>query len=163
MDPRTLLLVGLVVTAGCAAPAPDEGTEEPWLTVEATPERFEVGTWTNVTITFENKGDEPYTYDHPGCPPEPFRVEATGQDVTVRLYDYSNDAAFGACVVQERTLEPGQRISAVVQWNGRTQDEVGRPHQGEAAPAGAYEVVAELARADQGDRFTARTSVTLEA
>lgn len=156
--------IASLLLAGCAGPGAGTGDEPPIdLTLDADREQIQVGEWVNLTVTVENQADEPYTYQHPGCPPEPVRGEvAAGQEEPIRLYPYGEEPTYGTCAVREVTLEPGQEVQTTLNWNARTQQAQPDPHNGSAVPPGSYQMVVQLARADDGPTFEHGVSVEVE-
>lgn len=151
-----------LLLAGCAAPS-EGGSEEPPidLILNADKDEIEPGEQLNLTVTVINEGDQPYTYEHPGCPPEAVRGDVdTGPGDAVDLYTYGQEPMYGTCAVKNVTLEPGQKVQTTLNWNGHTQDDRPQPHQGSAVSPGSYDLVVHLARADDGPTF--QHSVTVE-
>ncbi len=156
-----LACIGSLLLAGCAGPGTG-ASDEPQvdLLLNADRERLGAGQWVNLTVTVENTGDTPYTYEHPGCPPEPVlgEVPVDGGE-PIRLYPYGQEPMYGTCAVRNVTLDPGQQVQTTLNWNGRTQAEQPGPHNGTAVPPGSYELVVHLARADDGPTFEHGVSV----
>lgn len=164
---RSLFAVACIASlllAGCAGPGTGTGDEPPIdLILDADREQIQAGQWVNLTVTVENEGDEPYTYQHPGCPPEPVQAEvAWDGGEPIRLYPYGEEPMYGTCAVREVTLEPGQQVQITLNWNGRTQQDQPEPHNGSEVEPGSYELVVELARADDGPTFEHGVTVEVE-
>lgn len=159
-----LACVASLTLAGCTGPGTGTGDEPPIdLILNADRERIQVGQWVNLTVTVENEGDEPYTYQHPGCPPEPVRGEVPRDaGEPIRLYPYGEEPAFGTCAVKNVTLEPGQQVQTTLNWNGRTQGDQPGPHTGDAVAPGEHELVVKLARADDGPTFEHGVTVQVQ-
>lgn len=162
MLPRVLPLItaACLLVAGCASQSSQ--TESPIeLSLEADEATLAPGEHLNLTVTVENVGEEPYRYQHPGCPPEPITAEVSGTEGPVQLYPYGQEPMFGACAVRNVTLEPGQQVTVTLNWNGRTQSAQPDPHTGQRLAAGTYTITAELARADGGPTFQHTVTVDL--
>ncbi len=164
---RSLFAVASIASlllAGCAGPGAGTGDEPPIdLILNADKDEIEPGQNLNVTVTVVNEGDKPYTYKHPGCPPEPVRGWVdTGPGDGIDLYTYGQGPMYGTCAVKNVTLEPGQEIQTTLNWNGHTQEDRPRPHQGPAVSPGSYDLVVHLARADDGPTFEHGVTVEVE-
>lgn len=161
--PRPLpLLLGLaagLLVAGCLA-----GGAEPDMAANATVDdpTLEPGSWVNVSYRLENRGDAPYEYKHPGCPPAPVAADARVDGDDVKLYEYRNESRAGTCAIQNVTVAPGEAVTGVVNWNGRTRADPPNPHGGDRVAAGTYDVTVRLARADDGPGFPANVTVEVQ-
>lgn len=163
MDARWVLpVVVAAALAGCAGgePAPADSPIE--LTAELSDDTLAPGEVTNLTVTVENVADEPYRYEHPGCPPEPIRAEAVPDGEGIRLYPYGSQPTYGACAIRNVTLEPGEKLQTTVHWNGHAEPAQPDPHGGERLEPGEHTLRVELARADDGPGFALERTVTLE-
>lgn len=164
MDARWVLLgvIAAVAVTGCAGdqPAASRGPIE--LSVELSDDTLAPGEVANLTFTVKNTGEEPYEYQHPGCPPEPIRAEVGPGEEEIRLYPYGTEPAYGACAVRNVSLEPGEQLRTTFHWNGHAEPAQPDPHGGERLSPGEYTLRAELARADGGQTFAVERTVTLE-
>lgn len=157
-----IAVTALVLLAGCAGPG--QGDAGPIrLSTELSDRALSPGEYTNLTVTVENTGEEPYTYEHPGCPPEAIRAEVATGDEPIRLYPYGKEPAYGACAVREVTLEPGQTVEAIVNWNGHEGPAQPEPHDGSRVSPGEYTIDVHLARADGGPTFAEQVTVEVRS
>ena len=153
------LLVLCLLAAGCVSPESEMGPVT--LEIELDSATLAPGAWVNVTVRLENHGDTPFRYEHPGCPPEPFRIEVRAPEGTVELYRYGEEPLFGACAVRPTAVAAGEQMEWTVQWNGYTQGAAPDPHTGPRVAPGAVTVHAWLARSDGGDKLPAQVDLTV--